>query len=126
MWHFDSPHQETNGDIRISVDRVLYSYDGPQIFISTFGIFRLLFVRVEEEDDYNLFIASEISDSLLSSVVSGKLAVRGAFERDIVYMIKSDARGVVDRYWTCQRQDIPDKFLPDRHIGLPVSRESST
>jgi hypothetical protein len=121
VWNFDSPHQEINGDIRISVDRVLYSYDGPQIFISTFGIFRLLFVKVEEEDNYNLFIASEISDSLLSSVVSGKLAVRAAFERDIVYMIKSDTRGIVYRYWTCLRQDIPDKFLPDRHIGLPVS-----
>lgn len=123
MWHSDLRHQEVKGDVRISVDRILYSYDGPQIFTSIFGIVRLLLVKIEEEEECDLYIASEISDHLLRSIVSGKLAVRGAFERDIVYIIRADSRGVVNRYWACQRQDIPDNVLPDRHIGLTVSDE---
>ncbi|WP_027571315.1 hypothetical protein [Bradyrhizobium sp. WSM1743] len=55
---------------------VLYSFDGPVVFVAQVGLSRTLFVKFDEGDENSFFHASQIDDDHLLALRAGKLSLR--------------------------------------------------
>ena len=118
MWSIDQPFETANSGSKISLETVLYSYDGPQIFTGLIGFVRALFIKFEELDQTDLFLATPIDDGILEYLVEGRLSVRGAISTETSWIVEAQPGLTVGRYWTCSFSDLPEDILPESGLGL--------
>ncbi|HMN15505.1 MAG TPA: hypothetical protein PKD55_24580 [Bellilinea sp.] len=99
---------------------VLYEFDGPQIFLAKFGFVDVLFVKIDDDDDFDRYLATYTSNGIIEAVLNGNLSVRGAFSHDLCWIIDTNTDLSIREFWACSRDDIPSSFLPDRNVALRV------
>lgn len=118
MWSIDQPFESAQAGAKISLEKVLYSYDGPQIFTGLIGFMRALFIKFEELDQTDLFLATPIDDGTLEYLMEGRLSLRGAISTETSWVVEAQQGLTVGRYWTCSFSDLPEDILPEPGLGL--------
>jgi hypothetical protein len=104
--------------MRLLHERILYYFDGPQIFSARMGFIDAIFVKIDEEDDRYFFLSATTTDEIISLVQDNKLSVRGAFLRDNLFVVETDYNYEVKRYWTTSRDQITEDMLPRAGVAL--------
>lgn len=97
---------------------VLYHYDAPLIFTSKIGFFNTIFCKVDELENSDLYIATNVSSETLSALRSGRLSVRGVFVQKQVFLVELGSDFSVLAYEECEKNRIPEDYLPDPGAGL--------
>ena len=101
----------------ITPQDVLYEFDGPSIFVSQIGLTPFLFLKQEEEDGRELFLATSVSEDEIRSLKAGRISIRGLVHHKNAWLIEADWDYRVRRY---QKQDYAEfeKYLPESGIGI--------
>lgn len=128
MWPENDRFKEPPYPLKLLTDKILYDYDGPQIFTCYIGLSHLFCLKIGEDESSDVYIASEIEDKVLSGIEGGRLAVKAAFEDDNVLVIKTGAERLVTGSYVCKRQSVPEWIMPDSNLGISakVSRVPNT
>lgn len=118
MWTLDQPWERPVDSAEIKPEQVLYQYDGPTIFTAKLGLSNVLFLKIEEYDSSDLFLAAVTNSKTINLLKMGKLSVYGAMLADLYWLIEVDNKLTPLRYWECAPSDLPDDFLPMRGLAL--------
>ena len=118
MWSTAEPSERAWSDKPIEPVEVLYEFDGPLTFIATFGMFQALFHKIGQRSGSHFFCVVELSDHQLECLKSGNLSVRGALHSHRLWVMETTSEIVVKRYWASSIENMPEKLLPRRGIGL--------
>ena len=111
------PKRLSNAQL-ISPVRVLYEYDGPAIFTAMIGLSEFLFYKADELEECDVFIAAETDDSTVDLVMSGRLSVRGALDKNKVFIIELNHGYVVEKYWDVIYEQVPEGIMPPKHVPI--------
>lgn len=103
---------------KIEVDDCLYYFDEPLIFLSMVGFSQHIFVKIDETEENDIYLASMIDKKTVDLLKSGKISVLGSLS-EYVYTIYSeiDEMEVVSAY-SHHIADIDDRYLPKSGRGL--------
>lgn len=101
----------------ITPDDVLYVLDGPAIFLKKIGPFTFLFVKVDEKDTTDFFVASQIGRKQVEYLKSGKLSVRGALVSGDLWVFELDLDLTVVKYREVSEKEV-QAYLPRHGVGL--------
>ncbi|WP_336986467.1 hypothetical protein [Altererythrobacter aquiaggeris] len=101
----------------LSPDEILYYLDGPAIFLKSVGPFTFLFVKADEKDECDFYIASQIASKQVRYLKSGKLSVRGALLSGNLWVFELDLDLTVLRHEEVSESEI-ESFLPQQGIAL--------
>ena len=71
MWSLEAPSERPPTDDAIIPSKVLYRYDGPTIFTAQLGLTNTLFLKVDELDGGDLFLAAPTTRDLISALEAG-------------------------------------------------------
>lgn len=96
---------------------VLYELNGPAIFVSRFGPFSLLFYKVDEKDETDFFLASQVSTKPLKLLKEGRLSVRGAITSGPIWVCEIDLDRKLRRFAEANESEVT-QFLPLPSVGL--------
>lgn len=118
VWSIENPHEIPDQKTRVRVDSVLYEYDGPQLFRGHFGFVDATFVKIDELDGHDLWLASASDEITLRLIETNQLSVRAAFLKDRLWIIQTDTKLNIDRYWSCSRSEIDETLLPEPGAAL--------
>ncbi len=118
MWSLSSPSRKWNNKEAIVPTRVLYEYDGPMIFTAQLGFIDAIFLKFDELDNTDLYIATQTNDQIVSMIIAGQLSVRAGLEKDSVWIIEMHRDMTISKYWFCDRERLPDSLLPRKNSGL--------
>ncbi|UPJ76163.1 hypothetical protein [Bradyrhizobium sp. 187] len=102
----------------ILAQEVLYSFDGPVIFVAQVGLSKTLFVKFDEGDDTSFFHAGPIDENHLAALKAGELSLRGALTSDQIFIVELTQDLYVKRFWQDEIRLWSERFLPARRIGL--------
>lgn len=116
-WTIDWPSLPSWTNHDIEPEEVLYEYDGPVVFVATFGAYKVLFSRFDEMDDVALYATGTVSSEVLAALRDGSLSLRGAILREPCHVMELDGLQV-RRYWACPAADLPQELLPASGRGL--------
>lgn len=116
-WSRSSPPQIPNSKLRLDPLKVLYYFDGPQIFCARFGFLDAIFVKIEDNEDY-LFLSTTTTDEIVNFVEYGKLSVRGAFLQQNCWLVETDINLDVKRYWPVTKDQLSEEMLPKPGVSL--------
>jgi hypothetical protein len=97
---------------------VLYSFDGPIVFVAPVGLSRTLFVKFQESDETSFFHASPINEDNLAALKSGELSLRGALSSDQIFIVEFSHDLRVLRFWQDEMRLLGERLLPTRRVGL--------
>lgn len=101
-------------------DEVLYFLEGPAIFLKFFGPFTFLFVKVDEKDASDFFVAAMIGRKQVDYLKSGKLSVRGALLSGDLWVFELDLDSKVLQSEEVSEREI-EALLPKVGIGLEAN-----
>jgi hypothetical protein len=97
---------------------VLYSFDGPIVFVAAVGLSNTLFVKFQEQGDSSFFHASPISEEQLAALKGGELSLRGALSSDRIFIVELTSDLHVRRFWRDEMRLWSERLLPARRVGL--------
>lgn len=117
MWHIDLPSCSWTGG-EITPSEVLYSYDGPLIFTAKMGLFGLLYLKIDELGDTDLFLVTQTTDEIVNALRRGLISVRGALDQRSYWIVETKSGLQALRYWRANRNEIPESYLPEPGVGL--------
>lgn len=120
MWSLSSPCIDNAPSISLNVSDVLYYYDEPQIFLSKFGLFDALCIKVDEIESDGLYLVAAISPEKLSALKAGRLSVRGAMWQKDYFIAQTGFDLSIRRLWHVDQVDLPSDMLPEAGAGLRV------
>lgn len=118
MWSLEAPSERPPTDDAIIPSKVLYRYDGPTIFTAQLGLTNTLFLKVDELDGGDLFLAAPTTRDLISALEAGKISVYGAMLSSRYWIIETDGHLSPTRYWELSAGELPDDFLPEPGVAL--------
>ncbi len=104
------------GDV-LQPDEVLYFLEGPAIFLKFVGPFTFLFVKVDEKEASDFFVAAMIGRKQVDYLRTGKLSVRGALLSGELWVFELDLDSKVLQSNEVSEREI-EAFLPKAGIGL--------
>lgn len=93
------------------LDDVLFEFDGPMIFTSSFGAFKAFFSRIDEEDGLHRYAVGTVSDEVMAGIKAGELSVRAALLSEPCFLMDLDGL-VVQRYCRVPVAEMPLDMLP--------------
>ncbi|MBY5826327.1 MULTISPECIES: hypothetical protein [Rhizobium] len=96
----------------IVIDQVLYEFDGPMIFTASFGMFRVLFSRIDESDETELYAVGTVSDEIIAAIDKGDMSVRGGVLSEPCFIIELDGLRL-ERCWSVHPDEMPADLLPE-------------
>ena len=102
----------------LSIDEVLYEFDGPLIFNGKFGPLNCLFLRVKDIGSKQIYLAAEMKEGVVRSLKEGNLSVFGAMGADDYWLVALEHSVPHIEYWRVSRPDIPERFFPASGSGL--------
>ena len=117
-WTPDSRPMPSFGGDPITPDRILYAYEGPTIFVANFGPVEALFLKVDEDNDSNLYLVTRAVGAKIEALLQGRLSIYGAMDEDQFWIVETDTSFRTKRYWSCGRADVPEDFFPEPSLGL--------
>ncbi|MCJ8519071.1 hypothetical protein ABID21_002223 [Pseudorhizobium tarimense] len=112
MWTPDKQPLDISVAGPIVIDQVLYEFDGPMIFTAAFGMFRVLFSRIDESEETELYAVGTVSDEVISAIRKGEMSVRGGVMSEPCFIIELDGLRL-ERCWDVHPDDMPADLLPD-------------
>ncbi|WP_375464455.1 hypothetical protein [uncultured Methylobacterium sp.] len=118
MWSINDRHETPSHPIRIIPFRILYAFDGPQIFIAKFGFIDTIFAKFDETDDSDLWLAAFTDEATIDLLLKYKISLRGAFLNGQCWVVESSGGFSIDRFWPCHHDDLTDDMLPDSGVAL--------
>ncbi len=121
MWSLTNPSNHASG--RITPTKVLYEYDGPLIFSANFGFMEAFFVKIDGLEESDLFVVTQIDSDLVNLIDAGQISVRSAFNRDFFWIVETKENLSIHRYWVCQKDELPEYFLPEKNTSLHRTHE---
>lgn len=99
--------------------KVLYHYDGPQIFSSSVGSAQCLAIKTNETEGVSQFIVSCVSKKTLDAVEENSLSLREALETGWLWVLELDNEHYkVLRAWNVEMEDLEEDMLPVRGTKL--------
>lgn len=96
---------------KLSLDEVLFEFDGPMIFTASFGAFKAFFSRIDEEGDLHRYAVGTVSEELMAGIKAGELSVRAALLSEPCFLMDLDGL-VVTRFCRVPLIDMPLAMLP--------------
>lgn len=118
MWSREDAPVPFTGDIIVEPTKVVYYFDGPQIFCAKFGFIDAIFVKIEDLDDSHLFLVAITTDEIIRLVERGKLSVRGAFLQDHSWVVETGYDFRVTNCWATTKDEISESMLPKAGVSL--------
>ncbi|MGU3386985.1 hypothetical protein ACLBYG_20915 [Methylobacterium sp. D53M] len=118
MWSLDTPYERPEAPISLDPTNVLYYFDGPQIFQSKFGFLDTIFVKSDEFEESDLWLASMTDAQTIGLIEANRLSVRGAFLNDRCWIVQTDYDMNVERFWPCKIDEIPENMIPHPGVAL--------
>lgn len=118
MWSQSDPYQVPSEPISLEPSRVLYYFDGLQIFCATFGFLETIFVKLDDGNDGHRFLAATTNSETVQLVETAKLSVRGAFMQPNCWVIETDFNYSVLRYWILPKDELCESMLPKSGVAL--------
>ncbi|MQT12190.1 hypothetical protein [Segnochrobactrum spirostomi] len=97
---------------------IFYEFEEPLIFVANIGLSEFIFIKVDEVDSRNIYLATLVSQRVLNAVERSLLSLRGAMLSGPCYIVEMGFGSRVLWYWECEPSDIPDHLLPLRGVGL--------
>lgn len=104
----------------VEIEEVLFFFDEPLIFVGVVSQNKVVCYKYAEDEDgeFSYYIAAPTSDRLISAAKSGRLSIRGLLSIPALWIYEADQSGDLSRLWPCSLDDIPEKLLPIRNVGL--------
>ncbi|WP_441252555.1 hypothetical protein AB8A28_19865 [Tardiphaga sp. 71_E8_N1_1] len=128
MWSINEPALAPWTTDPIVPDEVLYEFDGPLTFTASFGLFSAFFHNIGQRGNSSFFAVVQISTEALDALRRGALSVRGALNSPNIWILDLGRNFSVQRYWSCEQEDFPEKLLPKRnvpiHAGMDLAPDS--
>jgi hypothetical protein len=118
MWSINEPASPPWTKDPIVPSEVLYEFDGPLTFTTAFGLFDALFHHVGQRGESQFYVVVQIDQETLEALKSGALSVRGALNRQNMWIVDLDRAFGVRRYWPCREDEFPEKLFPYRNVPL--------
>jgi hypothetical protein len=108
---------------QLRVTHVLLEHDGPAVFISQVGFFEVLFYKIDELDEVEVFLATPLQDGVAEMLRSGHISIRAAIESSQNWVVKTtpDLTIVSVQPPTVDNVLSNEDDLPARRIGLSAS-----
>lgn len=120
-WSSSSPSLKLASPVRLDPKKVLYHFDGPQLFSAQFGFLDAIFVKIEDIDNGYLFLANTTTEEIISLIENNRLSVRGAFTHPQSWVIETDFDYVVLKYWNVPKDEIDEWMLPKPGVALQTN-----
>lgn len=117
MWVDDRPFAKNWHGGPIEPSEVLYDFDGPAIFTSQIGPATLLFFKVAEYDEGDVFLAAPVDDEELTALRGGHLSIRGSMSHREAWVVEVDFDFVVRRYQEQSYREY-EPLLPQNGVAL--------
>lgn len=121
MWNIDWPFDVDWSGKSIEPSSVLYEFDGPSVFVAKVGFIDLLFLKVDESDESEFYLATSTSELAVKALVNGNVSLRGAFLQSQYWLIETTYELSVLRHWLLSREHLPARFLPARSYPLSAN-----
>ena len=117
MWDEHKPILRNWTAGAIQIDEILYELDGPTIFTANIGISRFIFLKKDELDDLDVYIACQTNKEEVDLLKSGSISVRGILSHKAAWVFETDLDLNVIRYQERSFEGI-ESLLPPKGIGL--------
>lgn len=116
MWIDRPRHSNWNGGPVAPVD-VLFEFEGPSIFISRVGFSDYIFLKQDEDEEVDFYLASPVYEEEIQALKNGRLSLHGAVSPSETFLIAVDSSWNVIEF---QRWDYSDfkNILPKKGLGL--------
>ena len=118
MWSINEPSSRPWTTEPIVPDEVLYDFNGPLTFTASFGLFDALFHHVGVRGSSSFYAVVQSSVEAVDALRSGALSVRGALNSPTIWIVDLNNDFAVQRYWTCDQEEFPEKLLPKPNVPL--------
>lgn len=122
MWSTSQPSRVDWPTGKVVPEEVLYAYDGPLTFITTIGLARYVFHKVDEGHSGDLFLAVGATDEIIEAIKRGALSMRGALLQRKVWIVELTDAFAVTRYWQLPANDVPTDYIPAAGLTILPSR----
>jgi hypothetical protein len=123
MWSKVDPVDAISRHFRLEPTKVMYYFDGPQIFCAKFGFIDTVFAKIEDGDDSFLFLAATTTNEIIHLIETGKLSVRGAFLQPYLWVVETDLYYCVTKCWTTGKENVSESMMPEPGVGLHVGSQ---
>jgi hypothetical protein len=117
MWTPDKQPEKIRASAPIVIDQILYEFDGPMIFTASFGMFQVLFSRIDESDTTELYAVGTVSEEIIAAIDKGEMSVRGGILSEPCFIIELDGLHL-NRCWSVQPDELPEHMLPEQGRSL--------
>lgn len=117
MWSSRRPVERAWNAGRVQPTEVLYEFDGPAVFAAMVGLSRFLFLKKQEGEESDCFLAAEVSIEKLEALKSGRISLRGALDSSMTFIIEADLDYNVVAYQRLDSDEVED-CLPPRGLAL--------
>lgn len=117
-WTHELKGEIPSEQLIVQPKEVLYNFDGPQIFVSQFGFFKAIFVKIDDMEHSELWLCASVDDELIKLIIGNRISVRSAFMREYCWVIQTGGNFQVEQYWSCPRNDISEEMLPSPGVAL--------
>lgn len=121
MWSQSAPYHVPTKPITLEPQKILYFFDGPQIFSAQFGFLDAMFVKIDDGEDSYIFLANTTTDEIVSLVERNKLSVRGAFLHAKAWVVETDLNYKITKYWSISKDEIHEWMLPKAGVALQMN-----
>jgi hypothetical protein len=100
------------------IQEILYEYDGPLILTVKLAELQLLLYFHDHLEGATQYLASPVSDAIISDLKSGAKTLLEAISQPIMWVIDVTHHGEVLAAWRTSIDSIPEARLPKRHLML--------
>ncbi|MBX8812127.1 hypothetical protein [Pseudochrobactrum sp. AO18b] len=118
MWSADKKPDGNLNNMVVLPEDVLFEYDEPLIFRTTFGLMNALVSKVSERDGVGIYLACETNNRTVKALKEGSLSVFGAFDNPSLWLLAIDDAMSVQSYWNCSRSEVPSRFFAKPGVAL--------
>ncbi|TPL86787.1 hypothetical protein FJ950_10320 [Mesorhizobium sp. B2-3-14] len=118
MWEASQRYDVAWSGNEVVPEKILYEHDGPQVFTSHIGFINVIFLKVDETEDSDIYLVSQTDSTIISALYEGAISLRGALRHDYYWIVEVENGLVVRRHWECPRRELPAGFLPDKSVAL--------
>ncbi|MQX78104.1 hypothetical protein GHK80_18555 [Sinorhizobium medicae] len=117
MWRPEKNAKPVPLNFPISIERVLYEFDGPMIFTSKFGMYQVLFSRIDEDDDCELYAAGTVNDEIIDAIANGSISVLGGLLSEPCFVMEFNGL-FANQCWELGASEMPMDLFPESGQGL--------
>lgn len=124
LWEANLPEWAGRNFTRVVPLDVLVFFDGPLTFTFHDVSGGLMLAHLCDEQEEKLrYVVAPTSSKIIDRLKNGSISIRSALDQPLMWLIDTDAEGMVHRAWVAHPDKLPNEALPAADVMLYPSLE---